>query len=225
MEVVDRHPLDTEGPGAAPEARRTAAVTRLFDRLSSIYDAALLQTVVYRPAQDEIVSVIRRLGAGRIADIGCGTGILAARIGTGLPGSTVIGCDLSDGMLGVARQRPAPVAWVRAPADALPLASGSLDAVVSSHAFHFFDQAAALAEFHRVLAPGGVAAVVIINPLTRGGTRLVQASIAGAGRFPDQRLMRRLFAEAGFESVEQRRVRRGGVRVLSPDLLTVGRRP
>jgi SAM-dependent methyltransferase len=40
-------------------------------------------------------------------------------------------------------------------AESLPLADGSVDAVVAGQAFHWFDGQAALAEFHRVLRDGG----------------------------------------------------------------------
>ena len=40
---------------------------------------------------------------------------------------------------------------------------GALDAVVTTSAFHFFDQPAALREFHRVLAPGGLVAVSALS--------------------------------------------------------------
>ena len=42
-----------------------------------------------------------------------------------------------------------------AAAEALPFADGSLDAITVAQAFHWFDAAGALAEFHRVLRPGG----------------------------------------------------------------------
>ena len=43
----------------------------------------------------------------------------------------------------------------RPPRSALPFRDGSLDAITVAQAFHWFDGAAALAEFHRVLRPGG----------------------------------------------------------------------
>jgi ubiquinone/menaquinone biosynthesis C-methylase UbiE len=202
-----------------------SSVTRLFDRLSSVYDTPAVQAVMYRPAQDEIIGELRRSGSKRIADVGCGTGILASRIASQLNPDHIYGFDLSTGMLSQARARSEQVEWVEAPSESLPLDDGSLDAVVSSHAFHFFEQPRSLGEFHRVLRPGGLLAVVIVNPRTPAGGRLVTMSSGGAGRFPDQRAMSRLFSDAGFASVTQRRVRRGPLSLLSPDLLTVASRP
>jgi len=71
---------------------------------------------------------------------------------------------MSDGMLARARARSSEVQWRKAPAEHLPFEDGVLDAVVTTSAFHFFDQPAALREFHRVLAPGGLAAVATLSP-------------------------------------------------------------
>ncbi len=76
----------------------------------------------------------------------------------------VYGVDMSEGMLAQAKKRSSAVTWLRGPAERLPFDDGALDAVVTTSAFHFFDQPAALREFHRVLAPGGLAAVATFSP-------------------------------------------------------------
>jgi ubiquinone/menaquinone biosynthesis C-methylase UbiE len=200
---------------------RSAAVTRLFDRLSAVYDTPAVQSVVYRPPQDEIIRELRRRGSSRVADVGCGTGILAARVRTECEPRLVFGFDASEGMLAQARSRSTRVTWARARSEALPVPDGSLDAVVSSHAFHFFDQPAALAEFRRVLAPGGVLVVVVVNPRTSVGSRVVSLGTAGAGLFPNQQMMRRLVLDAGFAEVVQHRVHRFALGALSPDVVTI----
>lgn len=202
-------------------SQRAAAVTRLFDRVSAVYDTPAVQSLMYRPPQDEIIGELRRRRAQRVADVGCGTGILATRIHDELHPDMVYGFDPSEGMLEHARQRSTAVRWMLARSESLPLPDESLDAVVSSHAFHFFEQPAALGEFHRVLVPGGVVVIVILNPRTRVGSRLTSLSTARAGVFPDERSMRRLMLDAGFGAVAQHRVRRGPLGVLSPDLVTV----
>jgi ubiquinone/menaquinone biosynthesis C-methylase UbiE len=204
-----------------PNRDRSRAVTKLFDQVSRIYDTPALQSLVYRPAQDEILAELRARGCRRIADVGCGTGILASRVEAELRPGTVVGFDASEGMLVRASERCSRVNWLLARAESLPLADGSLDAVVSSHAFHFFDQPAALVEFRRVLDPGGVLVIVIVNPRTPAGTRIATLSINRTGTFPDQQSMRQLVAMAGFTAVAQRRVRRGPFQLLSPDLVTI----
>jgi ubiquinone/menaquinone biosynthesis C-methylase UbiE len=109
--------------------------------------------VVYRPAQNEVITALHRRGASKVADIACGTGILADRIARELRAVEVYGVDVSDGMLAQARERSSEVQWRKGPAEHLPFEDGVLDAVVTTSAFHFFDQPAALREFYRVLAP------------------------------------------------------------------------
>ena len=87
-----------------PAARVSASpVARLFDRVSKVYDTQLLQTLVYRPAQDLALDRLREHGAKRILDVGCGTGIFTTRMHDVL-GAEVVGCDLSEQMLAQARE-------------------------------------------------------------------------------------------------------------------------
>jgi ubiquinone/menaquinone biosynthesis C-methylase UbiE len=55
-------------------------------------------------------------------------------------------------------------------AEAIPLADACVDAVTVADAFHWFDQAAALAEIRRVLRPGGGLAVLKTLPDWRGAS-------------------------------------------------------
>lgn len=109
--------------------------------------------------------------------------------------------------------------------ESLPIRGASLDAVVSSHAFHFFDQAAAVEEFRRVLKPGGIVALAVMVPRTLVGQSVVDLSIAGAGHFPRQDELTGLFRAAGFADVRRRRVRRGPFRLTSPDVVIVASAP
>jgi SAM-dependent methyltransferase len=86
------------------------------------------------------------------ADIGCGTGMSARAVRA--VASRVVGLDVSLPML----QAAAPMAgvwYLRAAAERLPVRSRSCDLVTAAAAFHWFDQAATLAEVTRVLRPGG----------------------------------------------------------------------
>lgn len=96
--------------------------------------------------------------AGRIVDVGAGTGKLtAALVG---PDRDVIAVDPDEAMLAVLR-RELPVAAARTGrAEALPLPDASADAVVLGQAWHWVDPGRASAEAGRVLRPGGVLGLV-----------------------------------------------------------------
>lgn len=101
----------------------------------------------------------------RLLDVGCGSGELL-RDAAALR-ADVAGCDPAPGMLALAG-RAAPGADLRAAgAEALPWPDAAFDVVVAVNALHFAeDEEAALAEVHRVLAPGG--RVAIANWAERG---------------------------------------------------------
>jgi SAM-dependent methyltransferase len=102
---------------------------------------------------------------------------------------------MSDGMLAQARARSSEVQWRKGPAEHLPFEDGTLDAVVTTSAFHFFDQPAALREFHRVLAPGGLAAVATLSPRQHPLHRLC-ANRLNPAHNPSPEEMRALFEDA-----------------------------
>ncbi|MFC0439963.1 class I SAM-dependent methyltransferase [Kutzneria buriramensis] len=100
----------------------------------------------------------------RWLDVGCGTGALTATVLAVADPGDIVGVDPSEGFLAGAR---ADVVDPRASfrvgdARDLPLPPRSLDAAVSGLALNFVPAPArAAAEFARVLAPGGVAAVYV----------------------------------------------------------------
>lgn len=207
---------------AAPGRRFNHVVTRFWNFAAPAYDFPALQRWIYRPVQDEVVARLRGHGARRVADIACGTGILATRIHNELDTDEVYGVDMSEGMLEQARARCGRVRWLQAPAEQLPFDDGALDAVVSTTAFHFFDQPAAMSEFHRVLAPGGLVAVGTISPPETPLLRPL--SVGGPAHNPSPTEMRTLFTQAGFTVTDQHRVPRPLVTRAVFDLITVGTR-
>lgn len=209
---------------STPGRQFNAAVTKFWSVASPLYDLPFLQRWVYRPAQDEVVAEVRAQGAARVADVGCGTGILASRIAAELHPEQVYGVDMSDGMLEQAKARSGAVTWMKGPAERLPFDDDSLDAVVSTSAFHWFDQPAAMRDFFRVLKPGGMAAVATISPPPAKVLQRLSRESSGVAHSPSPAEMRKLFTEAGFTITSQRRVDRP---VWTPvwDVITVGTKP
>lgn len=97
-----------------------------------------------------------------VVDVGCGTGLLThpAAAGAG-PAGRVYGVDADADLLDIARsRRPSGVLWTRACGTALPFRPRSVDKVVSGGVLHRApDVAPVIAEWARVLAPGGRVAV------------------------------------------------------------------
>jgi ubiquinone/menaquinone biosynthesis C-methylase UbiE len=197
------------------------AVTRFWGLTAPAYNLPFLQQWVYRPAHDEVIAQLRAHSAERIADIACGTGILADRIESELRPAQVYGVDMSEGMLKAAQARSTGVRWLRGPAEQLPFEDATLDAVVTTSAFHFFDQPAALREFHRVLSSGGLVAV---STLSARQPRLQGSSTSRwkLAHHPSAGEMRQLFEDAGFIVDEQHRVRRPLLTRAISDRITVG---
>ena len=91
---------------------------------------------------------------GRVVDVGCGPGHAAARAAA--RGATVFGVDGSAEMVSHAAATVPHVLFCRADGRHLPLPASSVDAVVGNFViFHIGEPELAIAEFGRVLAPGG----------------------------------------------------------------------
>ena len=96
----------------------------------------------------------------RILDAGCGTGEIAARLAALLPGASVLGVDIIDAHLDLARTRHAAfgarLAFEHRSIFELGLPDAGFDLVVCRHVLHSIPHAArVLAELVRVTRPGG----------------------------------------------------------------------
>jgi ubiquinone/menaquinone biosynthesis C-methylase UbiE len=201
---------------------------RLFDLWSLVYDAPWVQQATYRPVHNAVLRALGQDAGTRLLDIGCGTGQLTDRLARKWPSVTVVGCDFSEGMLARAAARSPDLSWVRADAGCLPFEDQAFDLITSTEAFHWFpDQDAALAEFFRVLAPGGQLLLALINTPARALSDLLYAGSRVMGEpfyWPSKAEMRDRLEAAGFRVHEQRRIFRWPG-ILLPPVLTHARRP
>jgi ubiquinone/menaquinone biosynthesis C-methylase UbiE len=226
MTSAPRYTKDPAMPDT-PGQDRTRSVARGFDKVAKHYDNRWLQQWVYRRPQDAVLDELRTRGSRRIVDVGCGTGLLADRIQRRLRPDEVYGVDPSEGMLAHARARSADVQWMVGSAEHLPLPDSSVDAITSTTAFHFFDQAAALTDFHRALVPGGIVAVATIDTALPSPTAvewLLERSPFPA-RHPSRVALRNLFENAGFEIDRQFVVTSAFTRMLWIHRVTIGVKP
>lgn len=103
---------------------------------------------------------VERCAGGPIIDLGCGPGHIAAYLAG--RGARVEGLDLSPAMIDEARASHPGIAFRVADMFALPHADRSLAGAVVFYAIVHLrsdELAAPMRELHRVLAPGGLAAV------------------------------------------------------------------
>jgi len=156
-----------------------------------------------------------------VLDVACGTGILA-RTAVHVVGSqgSVVGLDINEGMLAVARQQAPAITWEIGPAEDLPFAANSFDRVVSQFGLMFFtDPVKAIAEMGRVVRPGGAIAVAVWGPLadtpgyavvTEVLNELFGPEVAQSIEAPyclgDTNRLASLFADAGMGEISLRTV-------------------
>jgi SAM-dependent methyltransferase len=95
----------------------------------------------------------RPLAGLRVLDLGAGTGKLTALLAE--LGADVTAVEPDQAMLAELRRQLPSVRALNGPAEAIPLADGSVDAVLCAQSMHWFDMSRALPEIARVLAPGG----------------------------------------------------------------------
>jgi SAM-dependent methyltransferase len=132
-----------------PEVHEIAA--RGFTAEAAAYDSA-------RPSypRDAVQWLIDNLGIApgrRVVDLAAGTGKLTVLIaGTG---ARLIAVEPVAAMAERLRAKLPSVPLLAGVAEAMPFASGSLDAVVIAQAFHWFDPGRALPELSRVIRVGG----------------------------------------------------------------------
>jgi SAM-dependent methyltransferase len=135
--------------------------TKRFSGLENLYAR-------HRPSYpaDAIDFIVRRCGldaSTTLVDIGCGTGISTRLFSErGIP---TIAIEPNDDMRAKAETEPLaagarPPVYRKGTGEATGLPNGEAAAVLAAQAFHWFDAAAAFREFHRILRPGGHAALM-----------------------------------------------------------------
>ncbi|MGM0453970.1 MAG: bifunctional demethylmenaquinone methyltransferase/2-methoxy-6-polyprenyl-1,4-benzoquinol methylase UbiE [Thermodesulfobacteriota bacterium] len=158
----------------------SAFIQSMFDAIAPHYDflnrlLSLRQDVYWRR------EMVRALDLGErpaVLDVACGTGDVVVEVMDKRPGSVVYGIDFSAEMLTIARQKtatqlhPTPPHLLTADALALPFAPAAFDAVTIAFGIrNIKNRDAALAEFQKVLKPGGKLAVLELNTPPAGRLR------------------------------------------------------
>jgi malonyl-CoA O-methyltransferase len=182
-------------------------IAQSFSRAAASYDAvASLQRDVGAHLLKEIepAPTIKA-----VLDLGCGTGHFSAQLMQKFPSADVIGLDIAEGMLQIARSRDRTQAprnqsalWICSDAEQLPLQSESVALIFSSLAIQWCDNLSRLfAELYRVLQPGGVLAFSTLGPNTLHELKSAWQQVDGyvhVNRFQPASTIQQSLTEAGF---------------------------
>lgn len=146
--------------------KETQEVADMFNRIAPQYDFLnhLLSFGVDKYWRRRLVKEVSKTRPQHILDAATGTGDLAFLLYKKNK-AAVIGVDISEGMLAIARKKQAakavPITFVQASATALPSPAQSFDAVtVAFGVRNFEDLRKGLQEIRNVLKPDGIVAIL-----------------------------------------------------------------
>ena len=156
-------------------------VREMFDNIAPKYDLLnhTLSMSIDRVWRRRVVGEVRRAKPGRILDVATGTGDLAIAMVRRIRDVQVLGVDLSEQMLAVARRKiearglDGRIVLDRGDAERLAVADASVDvATVAFGVRNFGDLGAGLRELARTIKPGGK---VVILEFSRPRNRVFRA--------------------------------------------------
>lgn len=133
-----------------------------FHGLTGAYDWVLSRTMPEKSFKSALLSQASIEPGNRVLDFGCGTGTLTLMAQAAVQEAQVMGVDVDEGALSIARAKTASansaVAFLKISSGRLPFEDQSFDRVLSCLVFHHLrrdEKVAALAECRRVLRPSG----------------------------------------------------------------------
>ncbi|MFJ6572332.1 class I SAM-dependent DNA methyltransferase [Streptomyces sp. NPDC091292] len=213
-------------------AARLGTTRASYDTVAADYAELFADDLDGKPLDRAMLAafseVVRAVGLGPVADVGCGPGRVTAHL-TRL-GVTAFGVDLSPGMIEAARKRHPELDFAVGMMTALDIGDGTLGGVLAWYSMchtPLDELPPAFEEFHRVLAPGGY---LLMAFMTGGAEQMVHYD-HGYGHDLDLDIHRHdpdkvaaLMTEAGF-TVTGRLTREADAREKTPQTFIMARRP
>lgn len=133
---------------------------RVSHEEAEVYEAELVP-LLFAEWAELLVNAAGVQPGQAVLDVACGTGAVTRTVVRRLAGAgSVIGLDVNEAMLAVARRLFPDIGWRLGDAENLPFPAETFDVVVCQSGLMFFpDPVQALREMRRVARPGGVVAV------------------------------------------------------------------
>lgn len=140
-------------------------VEKMFDTISGNYDN--LNRIISFGSdikwRNKILKMILKKSPESILDVATGTGDLAIKFARKSKATKIIGLDISEGMLSVAKKKISDtilsekVEFIKGDSEALPFSTNSYDAITVSFGIRNFENLEkGLSEIYRVLKPKGL---------------------------------------------------------------------
>ncbi len=140
-------------------------VEKMFDTISGNYD--ILNRIISFGSdikwRNKILRMILTKSPESILDVATGTGDLAIKFARKSKATKIIGLDISEGMLSVAKKKISDtilsekVEFIKGDSEALPFSTNSYDAITVSFGIRNFENLEkGLSEIYRVLKPKGL---------------------------------------------------------------------
>ena len=175
------------------------SVVNVYDTISKVYNAEFFEYDVNSPFIDEFLKGISN--QGKILDAGCASGRDVLYMGN--KGYDVIGIDLSDNFLDLAKKQVPNGKFFKMNACQLEFSNQEFDGILDAYVFMHFSKSLkeiALAEYGRVLKRGGK--LLLLSSVTNGENYLDEPLLPGTKiyhcYYSDEE-MKDLFVNSSFE--------------------------
>jgi SAM-dependent methyltransferase len=198
--VLKTPPIDAPPSEAAFTAYAQSLDVNWSDALEELHEEASRDHFLDVWTRTSLLDGMRKLGPAQpevVLDAGCSSGYLLEDLRRELPTASLVGVDLIAGGLRRAHLLVPDAKLLLADVCDLPIEDESVDVALSANLLeHVPDDAGALAELHRVLRPGGLAAIIV--PASPGSYDYYDAFLGHERRYARGELAGKA---AGFEVV------------------------
>lgn len=220
---------------------KTTEVEQMFDNIAPAYDRLnhILSLDIDKKWRRKAIDWLKPYCPASILDVATGTGDFAIQAYQALKPAELIGSDISEGMMNVARQKVKTlglgghISFRREDCTALSFSDNRFDAVTVAFGVRNFENLdQGLREIRRVLRPGGHLVILELSepnyfPFKQGYRIYSKVIIPSIGKllsndrkaysylpksikaFPEGKVMKQIMLNAGFSKVEFQRLTLG----------------